>query len=138
MILQEALKYVQIHNIQLDNIEENEPSLLHSKIGANICKEKYNFTEDMIQAITYHTTGNVKMNTFDKIIFLADKTEEGRTNPNLEEARKIINEDLDEGMLYILREAIEYTIRKKRLIHPDSINLMNKIMIEKYIYNGGK
>lgn len=128
---QDAYKYAKQHNIELDEIEINEPALLHSKIGASICKEKYNFTQDMAQAITYHTTGNVKMNTFDKIIFLADKTEDGRTSPEHEELRKISNKNLDEAMLYSLRNSLKYTINKQRLVHPDSIHLLNKLIIEK-------
>ena len=128
-----AYEYANKHNIQFDEIEKNEPALVHSKIGASICKEKYNFTNEMTQAIMYHTTGHVKMTTFDKIIFLADKIEENRTNEDVEEIRKIAEENLDEAILYALRRSIKYTIDKKRLVHPDSINLMNKIIIEKYI-----
>lgn len=128
---EESYKYAKQHNIELDEIEKNESALLHSKIGASICKEKYNFTQDMIQAIIYHTTGNINMNTFDKIIYLADKTEAGRTNPDLEKLKQISNQDLDEGMLDSLRYSLKYTINKQRLVHPDSIYLMNKLIIEK-------
>ena len=128
---EDAYQYVKQHNIIIDEIEKNEPSLLHSKIGANICKEKYNFTDDMTQAILYHTTGNINMNTFDKIIFLADKTEEGRKNEiDLDEANKIVDKDINEGMLYMIRNSLEYTLKKKKLIHPDTIILMNKLILE--------
>lgn len=127
---EQAYEYAKLHKIEIDEIEQNEPSLLHSKIGAHICKEKYQFDQDMVDAILYHTTGNIKMNTFAKIIFLADKTEEGRTI-ELEEINQIIKQDLDDAMLYILRNAMKYTLNKKRLIHPDSIYLMNKLIMEK-------
>lgn len=127
---EQAYEYAKLHKIELDEIEKNEPSLLHSKIGAHICKEKYHFDQDMVDAILYHTTGNIKMNTFSKIIFLADKTEQGRPI-DLEETNKIINKDLDEGMLLLLRTAMQYTLNKKRLIHPDSIHLMNQLIIQK-------
>lgn len=128
---EQAYEYAKLHKIELDEIEQNEASLLHSKIGAHICKEKYQFDSNMTNAIIYHTTGNIKMNTFAKIIFLADKTEEGRKKVNLEEANQIINQDLEEGMLYVLRTALQYTLNKTGLIHPDSIYLMNKLIIEK-------
>lgn len=127
---EQAYEYAKHHKIQLDEIEQNEPSLLHSKIGAHMCKERYQFSQDMVDAIIYHTTGNVKMNDFAKILFLADKTEEGRTI-ELEEANQIIEQDLNEGMLYLLRISLQYTLNKKRLIHPDSIHLMNKLIMEK-------
>lgn len=130
---EEAYEYAKQKNIELDEIEMHEPALLHSKIGASICKERYNFTDDMTQAIVFHTTGNVNMNMFDKIIFLADKTEDGRTKIELGEAKKLIDRDIDEGMLYMLRSAMHYTLNKGGLVHPDSIDLMNKLIIEKYI-----
>ena len=132
MNIEEIFKYAKSHNIKLDEIEINEPALLHSKIGASICKEKYNFTEDMTQAITYHTTGNPNMNIFDKIIFIADKIEDGRTKQNLEQIREIATRNLDEAILYLLRNSIKYTIDKNGLVHVDSINLMNKLIIQKY------
>lgn len=128
---EEAYKYAIENNIELDEIEKMEPSLLHSKIGADICVKKYGFTQDMAQAILYHTTGNINMNTFDKIIYIADKTEENRTYIDLQKAIEVSNKDLDEGILYISSIAIEYSIKKKSLIHTDTIYLMNKIIIEK-------
>lgn len=127
---EEALKYVKENGIKFDQIEQNEPGLWHSKIGADMVEKKFEFTKDMSQAILYHTTGNINMNTMDKIIYLADKTEENRTKINLEEAIEISNRNLDEGILYIAGFAINYSIAKKSLIHPDTIELMNKIILE--------
>lgn len=127
---EQALKYAEENGIEFDEIEKNAPSLWHSKIGADIVEKKYGFTKDMSQAILYHTTGHVNMNTMDKIIYLADKTEENRTKINLKEAVEISNRDLDEGMLYIASFSINYSIGKKSLIHPDTIHLINKIIIE--------
>ena len=126
-----AIKYVEENNIVFDEVEEKEPGLWHSKIGADIAKKKFGFTEEMAQAIVYHTTGSVNMNTLDKIIYIADKTEEGRTKINLEEAVNISNNDLDEGLLYIAKFMVEYSLKKNSLIHPDTIDLINKIINEK-------
>lgn len=126
-----ALKYIQENNIIFDEIEKEEPALWHSKIGADIAEKKFGFTKEMKQAIIYHTTGNVNMNVLDKIIYLADKTEEGRTKINLEEANKISNENLDEGMLYVAKYSVEYSLKKNSLIHPDTIYLINKIINQK-------
>ena len=54
---EEKLKYVEQNNIEIDKIESVNIGLLHAKIGADICKKKYNFTEEMQNAIKYHTTG---------------------------------------------------------------------------------
>ena len=86
----------------------------------------------MEEAILYHTTGNIKMNNLAKILYLADKTEENRTYAELQEAIQISNENLDEGILYITGKTINKSIKDKKLIHPDTIDLINEIIIKKW------
>lgn len=128
---EEAIKYAKENEILFDAIEQQEPGLWHSKLGADICKKKFGFTEEMGQAILYHTTGNINMNLLDKIIYLADKTEENRTSPELVMAREISNHNLDEGILQVAKRSIEYSLNKDSLIHPDTIDLINKLIAKK-------
>lgn len=127
----EAIEYAKKNNIIFDEIEQKEPGLWHSKIGADICEKKFGFTKEMKQAIIYHTTGNINMRIFDKIIYIADKTEENRTSQSLIVAREVSNKDLEEGLLLISKRAIEYSLQKDSLIHPDTINLLNKIIMNR-------
>lgn len=124
----EILEYVKKHNIYVDEIEERQLGLLHGKIGASIAKERYNASRKVQQAITYHTTGNINMTKFDKIIYLADKIEENRTYDGVEELRKIAKENLDEAILINIDFVLEKSIKLRRLIHPDTIELRNKIL----------
>lgn len=130
---EEALSYIKENGITFDEIEKQQPELWHSKIGADICQKKFGFTNDMKQAILYHTTGHVDMNRMDKIIYIADKTEENRKYRfmDLEEAMYISNQDLDDGILYIAGVGIKMNIDKKTLIHPDTIHVMNQILCAK-------
>lgn len=128
---EEALIYVKENGIIFDEIEQEEKGLWHSKLGADIAVKKFGFTQDMAQAIIYHTTGNINMNTMDKIIYLADKTEEGRTYQDLELAKEISDKSLDEGVLYVAKVALQYSLKKESLIHPDTVNLINKIVMNK-------
>lgn len=128
---EKAISYAKENKIQFDEIEQNEPGLWHSKLGANIAKKEFGFTDDMAQAILYHTTGNIHMNTMDKIIYVADKTEENRTTVNLQQAREISNQNLEEGVLYIAKFMMEYSLTKNSLIHPDTVALINQLVLEK-------
>lgn len=130
---EEKLKYVKENNIKIDKIEGINVGLLHAKIGADICKKKYNFSEDMQNAIKYHTTGHENMDTLAKILFVADKTEESRKYEDIEIVRNLANEDLDKCMLYILDYMLIDNVNRKKLIHPDSINTRNRIMLENKI-----
>lgn len=128
---EEAILYAKENGIVFDEIESKEPGLWHSKLGADIAVKKFGFTPDMAEAITYHTTGNVNMTTMDKIIYIADKTDETRDIINREEAVKISNNNLDDGVLYIAKFMTEYSLKKDSLIHPDTISLINQLISKK-------
>ena len=85
---EEYLKYVEDNNIKIDEVEKINTKLLHGKVGADICKKKYNFNEQMQNAIKYHTTGNINMDNMAKIIYIADKIEDTREYDGVEEARE--------------------------------------------------
>ena len=128
-------KYLKENNIEIDRIEKINVGLLHGKIGADICKKRYDFTEDMQDAIKFHTTGNKDMDLLAKIIFVADKIEEGRKYKDknkmqeLELIREAAKENLDEAMLGLIDSSLIYTMQKKNLIHPDSISTRNQLII---------
>ena len=132
---EDKLKYVKENDIEIDKIEKINVGLLHGKIGADICKKRYDFTEDMQDAIKFHTTGNKDMDLLAKIIFVADKIEEGRKYKDknkmqeLELIREAAKENLDEAMLGLIDSSLIYTMQKKNLIHPDSISTRNQLII---------
>ena len=132
---EDKLKYVKENDIEIDRIEKINVGLLHGKIGADICKKRYDFTEDMQDAIKFHTTGNKDMDLLAKIIFVADKIEEGRKYKDknkmqeLELIREAAKENLDEAMLGLIDSSLIYTMQKKNLIHPDSISTRNQLII---------
>ena len=129
------LQYSRENNIQIDEIEKINVGLLHAKIGADICKKRYGFDQEMQDAIKYHTTGSENMNLFAKIIFVADKIEEGRSYKDeekmkkLKKARELAKENIDKAMIYEIDASLKFTILKGELIHPDSIATRNKIIL---------
>lgn len=125
---EEKLKYVVEHHIPIDEVEKINVGLLHAKIGADICKNRYGFTAEMQEAILYHATGHIAMSKLSKIIFVADKTEEGRNYQDLEKAKKLAQLDLDAACLYIVDVSLQKTIEKGSLIHPDSIYFRNQLI----------
>lgn len=127
----ELYEYAKDNHITLDEIEIQEPNIVHSKVGAHICQKRYRFTKEMAEAIIYHTTGNVKMNTMDKIIFIADKIEPNRTYLDTNAFLEIAKQDLDHAILKVCQLSMKHTLDKVSLIHPDTIFLMNQIIMQK-------
>ena len=63
------------YGYELDEIEKKNYSIVHGKIGSVIAKYEYKLSDDIVNAISYHTTGRENMSTLEKIIYLADATE---------------------------------------------------------------
>lgn len=124
----EMFKYIEEHNIKIDEFERKNPGLLHGKIAAVFCKEKYGFTEDMQKALEYHTTGEPDMDDLAKIVFIADKTEVGRKNNDWEKIREKEKEGLDALLLYVIDESICYVIKKGKQIRVDTILTRNYLL----------
>ncbi|MFR7544657.1 MAG: bis(5'-nucleosyl)-tetraphosphatase (symmetrical) YqeK [Clostridia bacterium] len=130
---EELIKYANENKIEIDEVEKINPSLLHGKVGADIVAKKYNFTEDMKNAIKWHTTGRENMTMLEKIIYVADKTEENRkdTKFNLEKSRELSKKDINETVLFLMDEFIEYNIKIGRVLHLETIKARNYLLLKK-------
>lgn len=106
----------------LSEIEtENHSPLLHAKAGSCLARKKYGVAdEEILQAISYHTTGRPNMSPLEKIIYIADYIEPGRERAkrsyadvqNLQEVRKMAYQDLDKTLCKILSDTLDYLSRK--------------------------
>ena len=128
---EDSIKYAEENEIEMDEIEKRDRSLIHGKVGADICKKRYGFTEEMVQAIVDHTTGNVSMTMLGKILFVADKTEEGRKFPRYDIAyeRQLANTNINQALIYIIDENMRILIEDGKIIHPKSILARNYLLM---------
>ncbi len=115
------------NNIPITEIEYKYPHLLHGKVGALYCKEKYNvFDQQIAHAITVHTTGCPNMNLLDKIIYVADYIEPGRDKqPRLDILRSMAYSDLDRCVYMILEDSVAYLNENPDMVDPTTIDTYN-------------
>ncbi len=106
----EKIEKAKKHGISISDYEEKNPEMLHAKLGAYYAKTKYGvLDEDVLNAITYHTTGRPDMSLLVKIIFVADYIEPGRKMlDELPEIRKEAFSDIDKCVIHILKNTIAY------------------------------
>ncbi len=104
------LKICKKHNLAVTDFELNHPFLLHSKVGGFLAAEEFGVDDaDVINAILNHTTGRPGMSTLEKIIFIADYIEPNRKLiPGLFEARRLAFTDLDQAMICVLNNILNY------------------------------
>ncbi len=96
--------------LALTPMEEESAALLHSKAGSVLASTRYGVDDpEITDAIRYHTTGRPGMTLLEKIIFVADYIEPGRTQASdLPQLRKLAFENLDGALLLILKDTLAY------------------------------
>ena len=117
------------YQIKLDQIEKENPALLHAKIGAEYAKDHFGITDpDILNAIRNHTTGAKRMSLVDKILYVADFCEPKRNYQVAGDVYKIAEIDLDSAMLEVARNKIIRQIEDNVLIHPNTIDVYNTVL----------
>ena len=86
------------YGIILDNYEKENPALLHARTGAALARDLFGISDEIYEAIRWHTTGKPDMTAMEKIIYLADFTEPTRDFEGVDVLRDLSFENLDEAM----------------------------------------
>lgn len=118
----QKLKMCRKHHIEVTKQEENNPSLLHAKLGAYMAKKSYGIDdEEILGAIRWHTTGKPDMSLLEIIVYMADYIEPNRDKaPDLKEIRRLSFENIEEALYAVL----EGTLRYLNESAPDAIDEM--------------
>lgn len=111
-----------VRELGLDDKYLDNPNLAHGKIAAIMLRRDYGVQdEDILNAVSYHTTGRRNMSTLEKIIFLADAIEPGRTYPGVEAIREAAGKGLDEGCLASMLGTIRHVTDQGAYLDEDTI-----------------
>ncbi len=98
---------------------EKSPKVAHAFTAAAYAERRFLISDpDLLNAIRYHTTGRAGMSTLEKIIFLADGVEEGRTFSGVDEIRAAASESLDRAMLISLEKTQAKIVNNGAYMHP--------------------
>lgn len=134
------IKICEKNNIPYSSFEASHPYLLHGKVGAYIARKKFNIQdEDILQAITWHTTGRPEMSLLEKIIFIADYIEPSRNPiPELDEIRQLAFIDIDKAMEKILSNTLKFLEAKGNPIDQMTRTTYNSyVKVRTATYKGG-
>lgn len=116
----EMLSLCKEYQLEISEIEKNNIGLLHSKAGVCLAQKKYKITDtEILESISWHTTGKPNMSVLDKIIFIADYIEPNRKPlPNIENIRMLAFRDLNNATIAILKNTFDHLNKSNVLIHP--------------------
>jgi predicted HD superfamily hydrolase involved in NAD metabolism len=126
----EIRRYISKYSIKMDPVSKKIKALYHCYIGPYVAREKFGIRDaSILDAIANHTAGKPGMDGLSKIVYVADFSEEGREYAPSKIIRKKISSKigLDELTLFVLKEKLQYLIKRGKLIHNNSILLWNSL-----------
>ena len=120
-VSENSLNYY-VKHLGLDPKYLNNCNLAHGKIAAIIMKRDFEIEDmDIINAVSYHTTGRPGMSLLEKIIYIADATEPNRIYPGVEKLRELSTIDLDKACLLSLENTINYVKASGKYLDNETI-----------------
>ncbi len=128
----ELLREAEAAGLAPSEIERSEPVLLHGPLSARIMTKRFGVEdEEVLSAARYHTTARARMNTLERLIFVADKIEPGKAShdPRLAEAARLAEASLEDAMLCLLDRQIERALERGWPLHPDSVAARNELVL---------
>ncbi len=131
--LDNQLQTIRNGAIILTNMEEGSPPLYHAIAGAACLRDELGIADpDVLNAVRYHTTGRAGMSRLEKIIYIADLTSAERSYPDVDTVRGLAEESLESAMLYALEFLLCDLVKRKRYLHPDSVEAYNELRGQQY------
>lgn len=128
----ELLRKARELGLPIHPVEEMSPDLLHGPVGAQLLRRDFGLKDkEIIEAISYHTTGRKEMGALSRIVFLADYIEENRSFSGVGEIRELSQRDLREALYKVLDRTIHYVLDRGLPLHPHSVDFRNVILLER-------
>ena len=118
---EEKIRLCEAYHIELDDFEKQHIDLAHGKIGAALLEKKWGISKpSILNSIRYHTVGRHNMTDLDKVIYLADMTEEGRGSfKGKEQIKDFAKYNLNRAMYHALVSSYNYVTNiLKQEVHP--------------------
>lgn len=82
--------------------------VVHQSIGAYLAENVYGVTDtDILNAVGYHCSGRENMSPLEKLIYLSDMLEEGRTYDGVQRLREIFKRDKDEALYCAVKAQLQ-------------------------------
>ncbi|MBN7772444.1 bis(5'-nucleosyl)-tetraphosphatase (symmetrical) YqeK [Clostridium aminobutyricum] len=110
----------------------NNKNLAHGKIAACVMKRDYAIQdEELLNAVSFHTTGRAGMSTLEKIIYLADAIEPNRSYPGVDELRKLAFQNLDDACILSLSRTIDFVKSRGLFLDEDTVKAKDDLIKNK-------
>jgi len=127
----ELFVYAKSRNIKIDDIQSEQPGLLHGIVASHIARNEFGIIDDdILHAIEIHSTGSKNMSILDKILYLSDSAEPNRNYDGVEMIRDLaFHGELDKALIIAMKIKLIFVLEKEIMLHLDSIEAWNETVI---------
>lgn len=134
---EKLLEIARQRNIDLNEVDLDNPHILHARVGEFIAKEKYEISDsDVLGGIRCHTLSEPEMTKLVMIIYLADATEPMRDRKFALPIRKTFKEKgLEAAVLHAMDSKLLHVIKSGKKIHPLTIKARNWLINQITVYH---
>ncbi|NLY20813.1 MAG: HD domain-containing protein [Tissierellia bacterium] len=127
LIWSKAEKY----GLDIEDEMRQSPQIIHGFLAAKIIENDYGIEDiDILNSIRYHTTGRTNMSTLEKVIYISDYIEPGRSFEGVEIVRDMIYKNLDMALYTALNQTINNLIVNDIYIAKNSFLARNYYLLE--------
>jgi predicted HD superfamily hydrolase involved in NAD metabolism len=113
-------------HLRVGDPERQSPKLLHGPVAAELARRELGIDdEEVLEAITAHTTGRPGMGALALVLYVADKIEPARDYPSVGRLRTLATEDLRRAAEESLRRAIAHNEQRGKTTHPASLAMLD-------------
>jgi len=112
-----------------DSMILENPILQHAKVAGVLGVKRYGLDKDLVEPVIWHTTGRKNMSLDDSILYVADQIEPCRPWFS-EQLMHQAHQNLYKIMKKCLRKKLEFTLKKGKMIHPDSLECWNWLCLQ--------
>lgn len=120
----EQIKLIDKSDMRLTEIQRSK-KIIHAFSGAIVAKEEFGESDEVCDAIRWHTTAKAGMTLLSKIIWLSDLTEEGRAFPGVSEIRELAFRDLGRALVLGFDTTLSFLSEKGEEIDGNMIEARN-------------
>lgn len=118
-------------DVTITKEEEENPALIHSKLGAAITKKELGVNElDILHAIEFHTTGKPGMGMLETVIYVADYLDPEKELENHQLINRTAQQNINKAALLVCIEKLKFSMETFKHIHQRGLDFYN-FLVEK-------
>ncbi|MGE5580681.1 MAG: bis(5'-nucleosyl)-tetraphosphatase (symmetrical) YqeK [Bacillota bacterium] len=125
----ELVRLARAKGIMVRTEDEKSPVLLHGRVAAVIAREQGVTDPCILAAVESHVTGRAGWTGLEQTLYLADKIEETRDYPGVQELRELAGRGrVREALKEALKNAIKHSLdARSSFVDPETVVVFNEV-----------